>query len=680
MKLNNNTLIIYLLIPLGCANIFNYIYEFKFVNPKNIEWIWSAIDLSQHYLGWLAFRKEKISFPFGMTTSLTYPYKTSLIFTDSIPIFAFFFKLIDFILPINFQYIGLWGYLSYTLQGVFAGKILNLFFTNKPHIIICSFFFVISPVFIQRMFIHSALASHWILLFSFYIYLNDSFKYKDYCFLWSLNSFLTSLIHVNLLAMNGIILLAFCLKKFLNGVPIKKLLLIIIYFILISLFNVGFILGGFSSKTGSVDYYGLGKYSMNINGFYNSYNKSKILKGFNIIEGQEFEGFCYLGLGCFILLFIVFFIFLVKIKNYSEIKKQKNNWIPLLLIFILSYFLALSPKITFNNKEIITYKIPKFIEKMWSIFRATGRFSWICIYIIYIFNFYMIQKYIINRKIVFLLFIFVFIIQFIDISLLIENQKMILNTIRYKYTEEEDWVKIFENEKIKHIFFGSNNYYGGNWFANSALRYNKTINRFYIAHQNDLVFDRYFNKVVKENKEEYLYILNHVDEQKLLEFSPYIFKFYSLNEWYIIYQNEFKHLKEFYPIQYYFDVPKEYQIIYPNKISYTPVLKLHYGGYTIFIGGENLNHVEIKLMYSRRKNKIFTNILQLKKVIEIVIILKENINDLEIQFINNSKEISNISIIGIKPFLPCFGKLCICKNFEGAIYYYRKKCSINFSV
>ena len=85
-------------------------------------------------------------------------------------------------------------------------------------------------------------------------------------------------------------------------------------------------------------------------------------------------------------------------------------------------------------------------------------------------------------------------------------------------------------------------------------------------------------------------------------------------------------------------------------------------------------------MYSRRKNKIFTNILQLKNVIEIVIILKENINDLEIQFINNSKKISNISIIGIKPFLPCFGKLCICKNFEGAIYYYRKKCSINFSV
>ena len=117
----------------------------------------------------------------------------------------------------------------------------------------------------------------------------------------------------------------------------------------------------------------------------------------------------------------------------------------------------------------------------------------------------MIQKYIINRKIVFLLFIFVFIIQFIDISLLIENQKMILNSILYKYTEEEDWVKIFENEKIKHIFFGSNNYYGGNWFADSALRYNKTINRFYIAHQNDLVFDRYFDKVVKENKEEYLY-------------------------------------------------------------------------------------------------------------------------------------------------------------------------------
>ena len=106
MNFKNIECILYFLIIIGSGIIFYYIYQFKFVNPKNINWIWSSIDLSQHYLGWAAFRKENISFPFGMIKSLTYPYKTSLIFTDSIPIFAFFFKLINFILPTDFQYIG----------------------------------------------------------------------------------------------------------------------------------------------------------------------------------------------------------------------------------------------------------------------------------------------------------------------------------------------------------------------------------------------------------------------------------------------------------------------------------------------------------------------------------------------------------------------------------------------
>ncbi len=56
-------------------------------------------------------------------------------------------------------------------------------------------------------------------------------------------------------------------------------------------------------------------------------------------------------------------------------------------------------------------------------------------------------------------------------------------------------------------------------------------------------------------------------------------------------------------------------------------------------------------MYSRRKNKMFTNILLSKNLIEIVVILKENINDLEFQLINNSEKIAKISVINIKSYL-----------------------------
>ena len=73
------------------------------------------------------YRNGDWTFPIGLTDQLAYPYYTSVIFTDSIPIFAVFFKLLSPILPANFQYFGFWGILCFGLQGMLAAKILKKF-------------------------------------------------------------------------------------------------------------------------------------------------------------------------------------------------------------------------------------------------------------------------------------------------------------------------------------------------------------------------------------------------------------------------------------------------------------------------------------------------------------------------------------------------------------------------
>ena len=89
------------------AIFFIIIYGFCVLDPTYDEWLLGKGDLTQHYLGWCFYRRSEWTFPVGLTNQLAYPTYTSVIFTDSIPVFAVFFKLLSPLLPETFQYFGL---------------------------------------------------------------------------------------------------------------------------------------------------------------------------------------------------------------------------------------------------------------------------------------------------------------------------------------------------------------------------------------------------------------------------------------------------------------------------------------------------------------------------------------------------------------------------------------------
>lgn len=90
------------------AIVFVFIYGTKVLNVTETEWIFRVGDLSQHQLGWEFFRKADWSFPIGLFNTLSYPNYASIIFTDSIPLFAVIFKIFSEILPETFQYFGIY--------------------------------------------------------------------------------------------------------------------------------------------------------------------------------------------------------------------------------------------------------------------------------------------------------------------------------------------------------------------------------------------------------------------------------------------------------------------------------------------------------------------------------------------------------------------------------------------
>jgi|LakMenEpi03Aug12_release.lakeMendotaPanAssembly.Ray.scaffolds.fasta_scaffold106053_2 hypothetical protein len=155
--------------------VFIYVTGGAIINPTNRDWLMFG-DAAQHYLGWEFFRHTPLlQWPIGANYPLGMELSSSIVFTDSIPIAAYIAKLFNPILPATFQYLGIWIWLCFVLQAFFAQRFLWFFLSNKAHVYLGACFVVLSPPLIYRLvhagYGHIALASHWLILASFCLYL-----------------------------------------------------------------------------------------------------------------------------------------------------------------------------------------------------------------------------------------------------------------------------------------------------------------------------------------------------------------------------------------------------------------------------------------------------------------------------------------------------------------------------
>ena len=176
----------------------------QILNPQSIGWLANG-DPGQHFLGWHFFRKTPwAQSPMGANPKYGLELGSSIVYTDSIPAAALFFKLIRGILPPVFQYQGLWFLLSFLLQGLFAWKLMERLTASLWIRAVCTSFFVIAPPFLLRLHGHEALTSHWMILAGPLLYFSDRF----YPGRWCLLIVLASWIHAYMWLMVSILWLA----------------------------------------------------------------------------------------------------------------------------------------------------------------------------------------------------------------------------------------------------------------------------------------------------------------------------------------------------------------------------------------------------------------------------------------------------------------------------------------
>lgn len=369
---------------------FALIYGIKILNPLYTDWLLTGGDPSQHYLGWEFFRRSDWYFPLGLTDQLAYPLKTSVIYTDSIPIFAVFFKLFRSILPQQFQYFGIWGLLCFVLQGYYAAKILGERSSSKAVILVGTVFFIVSPVMLFRMYYHTALAAHWLILLAIYFYFKHEKEYRDIfkpVMQWGILGILIGSIHLYFVPMCGAILLGYILCSIWKERKVRIRFFYPGISFSVGLFLTIYLLGGFSSgaDTGTNN---LGLFSFNLNAFLNPMSYSTLLKNTSLwnwpfyTQGQ-YEGFSYLGMG--IILLCACGIVLM-VKNIFRRRKPSVYQVMTVLMSIGLIALAVSPTITWNDKLLLQLPYSSTIYKYWGIFGSCGRMAWPVVYFLMIFG------------------------------------------------------------------------------------------------------------------------------------------------------------------------------------------------------------------------------------------------------------------------------------------------------
>lgn len=363
------------------ALVFVALYGVRVLDPTCVDWILNnpSPDPSQHYLGWAFFRNSTVRLPYlGANYSVIYPYRTSILFTDSIPLLALLGKLFSPILPARFQYFGWWGLLCYALQGGLAQAILARLGGVRPGqtarawaSVAGAGVLVLFPALTVRMFAHTALAANWLVLLAIWLWLRcDALlpTTRRACLAWAGMGVLCAGIHLYYLPMVGIVLVGYAVRRGLQKRGVAAVLLPVVCFCAAALAEL-VLLGAFAS---------------NFAGYSNGYLNGADLANL-VVPGlaASWEQNVYIGLGAvaaLVLAMVSLGIACVRGKAAAVAGFFRRHWIWLIagaVVLLLDAIAAMGNTITLGGVTLGTVPIPQILMDFWAMFSSCARLAWL---------------------------------------------------------------------------------------------------------------------------------------------------------------------------------------------------------------------------------------------------------------------------------------------------------------
>ena len=360
------------------ALVFIILYGARVLDPTCVDWILNnpSPDPSQHYLGWVFFRRSAWHLPYiGANYSAIYPYRTSILYTDSIPLLAVFFKLLSGILPAQFQYLGLWGLFCYAMQGGLAQALIARIGGVHPGetakqwaSVLGAGVLVLFPALNIRMFAHTALAANWLVLLALYLWLGAERSVSKpstakLCLWWGVMGLLCAGIHLYYLPMVGMVLVAACVQRGLEKRGPAAVVLPVVSFCGVALAEL-FLLGAFAS---------------NFAGYSNGYLSGADLANLFVPGLQaSWEQDVYTGLGVTVAVVLALVTLLVQHKKAAELfRRHKAVVIAGIVLLVLDAIAAMGNTVAFAGHTLFTVPIPQALMNFWAMFSSCARLAWL---------------------------------------------------------------------------------------------------------------------------------------------------------------------------------------------------------------------------------------------------------------------------------------------------------------
>lgn len=334
------------------------------LDPTNILWL-DERDRAMHTLGWWWFAMAPWGWPPGASPLNGLELANGVGLSDSLPLFAFPFKLIAHWLPVRFQYWGYWELLCFGLQALFAALVAHELKLSRPIALVAAIFCVFQPAFLMRLDVHMALAGHWTILAAIWLYMRRPNPF----WAWPLMLATVSAIHGYLLVMVFAIWAASLMSRLWQRQYRVMPLLAELALSGIGIAAVLWAAGIF--MVSSVESFGFGQFRMNLMGPFNPAFFQLIVPGVPV-NGFEWEGVNYMGLGIFVLIAVA----LVTLKPANLKGLVGPRWLPLVLAVLGMAVFALSNRIALGSIELFTIPLPQAVERFFTIFRSSGRMFW----------------------------------------------------------------------------------------------------------------------------------------------------------------------------------------------------------------------------------------------------------------------------------------------------------------
>jgi hypothetical protein len=402
------------LIPVAISLVaFVSVVGLGILNPRNVSWLLADFDMTLEYLGWAFYRYGPWIFPIGLNPNFGLDISSSIIYSNSLPLFAMLFKPISGLLGEPFQFWGLWILVCFVLQAWMAWKLLGLI---TGDIWIKSFatgLLLFSPPMFSQIGFHNSTVGHFPILAALYLILRPN---QDNRLLWwSLLLPCTLMIHPYTFAMLVAMWLADLLDKLLieKRLTLLSVLREIVCATAATLFvawQAGYFMNVSPGETG------FGMYRMNLlaifdpSGF-DANNWSFLFSLPWVRDNNNYEGFVYLGLG----------LILVLALSLPMVAKHRDRMIQILRghVFIVLCLICLTLFALSSNMSIgpWTFTIPLSpkLLSIASILRASARMFWPVFYAIsFTAIYFLIRGY--SKKIATAVLGIAFAIQILDTS------------------------------------------------------------------------------------------------------------------------------------------------------------------------------------------------------------------------------------------------------------------------